>query len=101
MDRNGPDEMRAVARLPGIDIDILHRRSEEAEAEEMLIRVRAVPSFEAALGAFEAANPFLMWSPHGAGGLGAVARPDGPHRLAAARPFLACRSDERGEGRSG
>jgi hypothetical protein len=54
--------MRAVARLPGIDIDILHRRSEEAEAEEMLIRVRAAPSFEAALGAFEAANPFLMWS---------------------------------------
>ena len=62
MHGHGPDEMRAVARLPGIDIDILHRRSEGVEAEEMLIRVRAMPPFDAALGAFEAANPFLMWS---------------------------------------
>ncbi len=62
MDGHGPDEMRAVARLPGIDIDILHRKSEEGEGEEMLIRVRAVPSFDAAFGALEAANPFLMWS---------------------------------------
>ncbi len=62
MDGHGPDEMRAVARLPGIEIDILHRKSGEREGEEMLIRVRAMPSFDAALGAFEAANPFLMWS---------------------------------------
>lgn len=62
MDRHQPDEMRAVARLPGLDIDILHRRSEGGDAEEMLIRVRAMPSFDAALGAFDAANPFLMWS---------------------------------------
>ena len=62
MNRTEPDEMRAVARLPGIDIDILHRRSEGVEAEEMLIRVRAMPSFEAALGGFEVANPFLLWS---------------------------------------
>ena len=57
-----PDEMRAVARLPGIDIDILRRRSEGIDAEEMLIRVRATPSFDAALGVFKAGNPFLMWS---------------------------------------
>lgn len=57
-----PDEMRAVARLPGIDIDILHRAGEDRQSEEMLIRVRATPSFEAALGSFQAANPFLLWS---------------------------------------
>ncbi|MBV9653335.1 MAG: hypothetical protein JOZ42_02100 [Acetobacteraceae bacterium] len=28
----------------------------------MLIRVRAMPSFDAALGVFDATNPFLMWS---------------------------------------
>ncbi len=62
MTRDKPEEMRAVARLPGIDIDILHRRSEEVDGEEMLIRVRAMPSFDAALGVFETGNPFLMWS---------------------------------------
>lgn len=62
MHSSQPEEMRAVARLPGIDIDILHRKSDDIVGEEMLIRVRAMPSFDAALGAFEMANPFLMWS---------------------------------------
>lgn len=83
MDRDNVDETRAVARLPsfgGLGIEITHRRFSEPgrEAEEMVIRIQAAPSFDAL---FES-NPFLLWmnmvqaawAPWYGGMLGAPAR---------------------------
>jgi hypothetical protein len=55
------DETRAVARLPNLNIEIHHRRPWQGEGEEMVITVRAVPSFEAFGRYLEAANPLLLW----------------------------------------
>jgi hypothetical protein len=56
------DETRASARLPHLDIDIVHRRARAGDAEQISISVNAVPSF-AAFGEFiEATNPFLFWA---------------------------------------
>ena len=38
---------RATARLPGLDIEIIHRRSLNDEAEQLSINLQAMPSFEA------------------------------------------------------
>ena len=38
---------RATARLPGLDIEIIHRRSFNDEAEQISINLQAMPSFEA------------------------------------------------------
>jgi hypothetical protein len=62
---------RATAHLPGLDIEIVHRRSRDGEAEQISINMQAVPSFEAFGRYVEAANPFafraqaaqLVWSP--------------------------------------
>jgi hypothetical protein len=53
---------RATARLPGLDIEIMHRRAVEGHAEQISINLRAVPSFEAFSRALEAANPFAFWA---------------------------------------
>jgi hypothetical protein len=64
------DETRAVAHLPNLDIEIVHRRLPDEDAEQLLISLRVRPSFEA-LGrwleapgpasAWLALNPFLAW----------------------------------------
>jgi hypothetical protein len=41
------DTTRATAHLPGLDIEIIHRGSPGAEAEQISINLQAVPSFEA------------------------------------------------------
>jgi hypothetical protein len=33
--------------LPGLDIEIVHRRSPSGDTEQILINLQAVPSFEA------------------------------------------------------
>jgi hypothetical protein len=38
---------RTTARLPGLDIEIIHRRSPNDEAEQISINLQAMPSFEA------------------------------------------------------
>ena len=38
---------RTTARLPGLDIEIIHRRSLNDEAEQISINLQAMPSFEA------------------------------------------------------
>ncbi len=38
---------RATARLPGLNIEIIHRRSLNDEAEQISINLQAMPSFEA------------------------------------------------------
>jgi hypothetical protein len=53
---------RATARLPGLDIEIMHRRAVEGHAEQILINLKAVPSFEAFGRALEAVNPFAFWA---------------------------------------
>jgi hypothetical protein len=58
----GQDETtRATAHLPGLDIDIIHRRSPDGEWEQVSINVRATPSFEAFGHLLEATNPFTFW----------------------------------------
>lgn len=60
-DPDGDDEAtRAVARLPGLDIEIEHHRS--AEAERISIHVQAMPSFEAFSRSLGAGNPLDFWT---------------------------------------
>ncbi|HUK60176.1 MAG TPA: hypothetical protein VLV50_13180 [Stellaceae bacterium] len=56
------EEMRATARLPNLDIEIVHRRAPDASAEQLTVSLRAVPSFAAFADHIEAANPFLFWA---------------------------------------
>jgi hypothetical protein len=53
---------RATARLPGLDIEIVHRRSPSGDAEQISINLQAVPSFEAFGRFIESANPFAFWA---------------------------------------
>ena len=53
-------DLTATARLPGLDIEVVHRRS--PGEEEISINLRAVPSFEAFGRFLEAANPFVFWA---------------------------------------
>src|SRR3954467_4161629 len=55
------DETRATARLPNLDIEILHRRPWEGNEEQIVVMLRAVPSFEA-FGRLLASNPLLVWT---------------------------------------
>jgi hypothetical protein len=60
-DPTSDDITRATARLPGLDIEIVHRRPRDADAEQISIHLQAVPSFEAFSSFLEAANPFAFW----------------------------------------
>jgi hypothetical protein len=55
------DTARATAHLPGLDIEIVHRRSPTADAEQISISLQAVPSFEAFGRFLQTANPFAIW----------------------------------------
>ncbi len=64
------DETRATARLPHLDIEIIHRRLPGERAEQLAISLRASPSFDAfaraldlqaALWPWLALNPLLAW----------------------------------------
>jgi hypothetical protein len=52
---------RATARLPGLDIEIVHQRPSD-NVERLSITLQVVPSFEAFGQFFETANPFAWWS---------------------------------------
>jgi hypothetical protein len=54
------DTTRATARLPGLDIEIVHRRS--ASAEQISVHMQATPSFEAFGRSFQNVNPFAFWA---------------------------------------
>ncbi len=59
--RASDDATRATAHLPGLDIEIVHRRSAAGDAEQISITMQAVPSF-AAFGRYvEDFNPFAVW----------------------------------------
>ena len=53
---------RATARLPGLDIESIHRRSLNDEAEQISINLQAMPSFQAFGRFLETANPFALWA---------------------------------------
>jgi len=57
-----PEAVTAKAQLPGLDIEIVHRRSPDEDAEEISITLKAVPSFEAFGRYLETANPFFFWA---------------------------------------
>ena len=52
---------KASARLPGLNIEIVHRRSPGGDAEQISIHLQAMPSFEAFGRFLEDANPFVFW----------------------------------------
>jgi hypothetical protein len=56
------DETRATARLPSLDVEIVHRRPPEGGEEHLSITLRAVPSLEAFGRVLEASNPLLFWT---------------------------------------
>jgi hypothetical protein len=55
------DETRAVAHLPNLDIEILHRQLPDERAEQLLISLRARPSFEAFGRWLDAPGPAVAW----------------------------------------
>jgi hypothetical protein len=54
------DDARAVAQLPNLDIEILHRRPWRGDGEMLSITLRAKPSFDAFFNFLEA-NPAVFW----------------------------------------
>lgn len=59
---NDPDTTRATARLPGLEIEIVHRRARGDDGEALSINLQATPSFEAFGRFLETANPFAFWA---------------------------------------
>jgi hypothetical protein len=98
------DTTRATAHLPGLDIEIVHRRSPTADAEQISISLQAVPSFEAFGRLLQTANPFafwvqaaqLVWFPW----LGAASALMLPWSVASVRPKLNSRNTEPGNPRT-
>ncbi len=62
MDRSEYDQTRATARLPNLDIEIVHRRPWEGHEEQLVVMLRAVLSFEAFGRLLEARSPLLVWT---------------------------------------
>jgi hypothetical protein len=56
------DATRATASLPGLEIEIVHRRPQGDNLEALSINLQAMPSFEAFGRFLETANPFLFWA---------------------------------------
>lgn len=59
-DNHHDDTTRAVAHLPGLDIEVEHRRA--ADAERISIHLQAMPSFAAFGDYLEPGNPFAFWA---------------------------------------
>ncbi len=56
------EDMKAIAHLPGLDIEILHRPTPDGRGEQIAIMLTAVPSFDAWSKSFEMFNPFALWA---------------------------------------
>src|SRR5262245_58243026 len=56
------DTTTVSARLPGLNIEVVHSRSQDGDSEQVSIVLQAVPSFEAFGRSLEAANPFAFWA---------------------------------------
>ena len=55
------DVTRATARLPGLEIEIVHRQPAD-NVEQISINLQATPSFDAFGRFLEVATPFVFWS---------------------------------------
>jgi hypothetical protein len=58
----GDDTTRATARLPGLDIELVHRRLPDGTGEQVRVTLQAMPSFAAFGRALESVNPFAFWA---------------------------------------
>jgi hypothetical protein len=58
----GGETTRASARLPGLEIEILHRRAPDDSEEQIAINLKAIPSFEAFGRLVGPSNPFAFWA---------------------------------------
>jgi hypothetical protein len=56
------DGIRTSARLPGLAIEIVHRRAQAGDAEQISINLLALPSFEAFDHYAMSMNPFAFWA---------------------------------------
>ena len=56
------DTTRATANLPGLSIEVVHRRLPDAEAEQISINMQAVPSFAAFGQYLDGINPLVLWA---------------------------------------
>ena len=56
------DTTRATASLPGLEIEIVHRRPQRDDVEALSINLKAMPSFEAFGRLLEMTNPFAFWA---------------------------------------
>jgi hypothetical protein len=56
---------KATAHMPGLDIEITHRRSPGGDGEQISVTLTATPSFEAFVHLLEIANPFAFWAEGG------------------------------------
>jgi hypothetical protein len=56
------DTTRATANLPGLTIEVMHRRMPGAEAELISINMQAMPSFAAFGRYLDGINPFVFWA---------------------------------------
>jgi len=62
MPQSEGEATRAIAHLPGLDIEIVHRQSPDGLAEQISINLTAVPSFEAFSRFMDVFNPFAFWA---------------------------------------
>ena len=62
MPKSDYDETWATARLPSVDVNILHRRPWEGGAEQLLVTVQAVSPAEAFSRWLEMSNPLVVWT---------------------------------------
>src|SRR5215471_15547171 len=58
----GPAATPLPQHQPALDIEIIHRRSLNDEAEQISINLQAMPSFEAFGRFLETTNPFALWA---------------------------------------
>jgi hypothetical protein len=63
------EDTRITAKLPGLDVEIRHRELVAGDGEELTVRMRATPSFEAvgasllpAMSGLAALHPMVVWT---------------------------------------
>jgi hypothetical protein len=61
-EHHADDATRATAHLPGLQIEIVHRRAADGASEQISINLRAVPSFEAFGRFLEGGSLFAFWA---------------------------------------
>jgi hypothetical protein len=55
------DVTKASADLPGLAVDVVHRQSPDGDFEEIVVKLKATPSFEAFGRLVAAADPLTFW----------------------------------------